>query len=72
MVKKEELIALGNRVREVRTAKGLSQTELANRIGKDQPSINRLETGNINPSYLYLLEVCSGLETSLSEILSEL
>lgn len=62
---------LGEKVRIARKERKMSQTELANKIGKDQPSINRLEQGNINPSYLYLLEVCQGLEMSLTILLSK-
>ena len=69
MKKQEELIALGEKVRKARMSKGISQTELANNIGKDQPSLNRLERGRINPSYIYLLEVCEGLEITLVELL---
>lgn len=71
MDRAKELKKLGDKVRQLREKKGLSQTELAHDIGKDQPSINRLEKGNINPSYLYLLEVCEGLEISISELLKE-
>lgn len=71
MDKKQVLIELGERVRNARYRTGLSQTELANNIGKDQPSINRLETGKINPSYIYLLEVCQGLEITLGELLQD-
>jgi DNA-binding XRE family transcriptional regulator len=45
----EKLIRLGLKDRELREEKGLSQTELAYTIGKDQPSINRLEKGKLNP-----------------------
>jgi len=65
------LKALGSKFRLAREARGISQTELANRLGKDQPSINRLEQGNVNPSYMYLLEVCEGLDVELSEVLSK-
>lgn len=58
-------------MREVRVAKSLSQTDLAFKIGKDQPSINRLEKGRINPSILYLLEIANGLEIQISELLDD-
>lgn len=64
----EKLIRLGLKVRELREEKGLSQTELAYKIGKDQPSINRLEKGKVNPSIMYLLQICEGLEVSLIEL----
>ncbi|MDC6364829.1 MULTISPECIES: helix-turn-helix domain-containing protein [Flavobacteriaceae] len=69
MDNEKELKELGEKVTKARESLGLSQTELANIIDKDQPSINRLERGKINPSYIYLLEVCSGLKMKLSELL---
>ena len=67
--KKLLLKKLGKNVRRIRNDKGMSQTELANIINKDQPSIQRLEAGNINPSYYYLYQVAQGLEVSLKELL---
>ena len=68
----EKLIKLGLKVRELRMAKSLSQTDLAFKIGKDQPSINRLEKGKINPSILYLLDIANGLEIKVSDLLEDL
>ena len=65
----DQLIKLGLKVRELRLSKSLSQTDLAFKIGKDQPSINRLEKGKINPSILYLLEIANGLEIPVSKLL---
>ena len=67
----EQLIKLGLKVRELRLSKSLSQTDLAFKIGKDQPSINRLEKGKINPSILYLLEIANGLEIPVSKLLED-
>jgi transcriptional regulator with XRE-family HTH domain len=66
--KKEVLELLGNRVKEIRLSKGMTQTELANKIGKDHPSINRLEKGKINPSYYFLFELSEGLEIELKDL----
>lgn len=68
----EKLIRLGLKVKELREEKGLSQTELAYKIGKDQPSINRLEKGKVNPSIIYLLEISEGLEMSIIELVNSL
>ncbi len=62
---------LGARIREIRKDKGISQKELAHSIGKDQQSIQRLETGNINPSYYYLIEIANGLEIELNKLLEK-
>ncbi len=67
----DQLVKLGLKVREIRLSKSLSQTDLAFKIGKDQPSINRLEKGKINPSILYLLEIANGLEVPVSKLLEE-
>ena len=61
---------LGNRIREIRKERGMSQKQLAYKIGKDKQSIQRLESGNVNPSYIYLLQVCTGLEIELKDVLS--
>ena len=68
MEKDERLVRLGNRIKKLRLEKNISQFELANRIGKDQPSLNRVEKGNINPSYLYLVEICEGIGIEMSEL----
>ncbi|PCJ26573.1 MAG: transcriptional regulator [Flavobacteriales bacterium] len=70
MDKLDILKDIGEKVRKKRSDLGISQTELAHRIDKDQQSIHRLESGNINPSYIYLLEVAEGLGVSLSELLT--
>ena len=67
----DQLIKLGLKVRELRLSKSLSQTDLAFKIGKDQPSINRLEKGKINPSILYLLEIANGLEIPVNKLLED-
>ena len=70
MEKSIELEKLGNRIRDLRVAKGLSQAKLGMKILKDQQSIHKVETGEFNPTYLYLLEICEGLEISISELLN--
>ena len=69
-MKKEELLKdLGERIRTIRKEKGITQLQLAHSIGKDQQSIQRLEAGNINPSYIYLKEIADGLSITLLELL---
>jgi putative transcriptional regulator len=69
MIKKEAALKkLGKQIKKIRNEKGISQVELANAIGKDQQSIQRLEAGNINPSYYYLCEIAEGLEISIQDI----
>ncbi len=67
MIKKDILTQLGARVKSIRISKSLTQTELAYRIGKDHPSINKLENGKVNPSFIFLSEVAEGLEVNIKE-----
>lgn len=62
---------LGETIRNIRKTKNISQVELANSIGKDQQSIQRLESGRINPSFYYLCEISEGLGIKLEELLKD-
>tara|TARA_R110002072_G_scaffold59514_1_gene151502 strand:+ start:95307 stop:95522 length:216 start_codon:yes stop_codon:yes gene_type:complete len=64
-----ELKKLGKKIKDVRKRLCLTQFDLGVRIDKDQQSISRLEAGEINPSYIYLMEICKGLEVELKDIL---
>lgn len=72
MSKDELLKKLGARVREIRKEKNMSQLQLAHAIGKDQQSIQRLETGGVNPSFFYLYEIATGLNVQIEEIIVKL
>ncbi len=63
---------LGLRVKSIRTEKGLTLEQVAFKIGKDRQSIHKLEKGNFNPSYLYLIEVCRGLDINIDELLKDI
>ncbi len=65
---KKELIKLGERVKAIRNEKGLSLEEVAQKIGKDRQSIHKMEKGDFNPSYIYILAVCKGLDIHISEL----
>lgn len=68
--KRDKLVELGTKVREIRLAKGLTQVELAHIINKDHPSINKLENGKVNPSYIFLSEVAEGLGVDIKDLMS--
>jgi len=48
-----------------RADQGLTQKELAQRIGIRQSNISRLESGNYNPSLAFLKKVAAGLGKQL-------
>lgn len=47
----------------------MSQAKLGLKIFKDQQSIYKVEAGQFNPSYIYLLEICQGLDITIEELL---
>lgn len=67
-LQKDQLKALGNRLKEFRKAKCLTLKELGYLVDKDPQSISRVEMGDINPTYLYLLDICKGLEIDIEEL----
>jgi predicted transcriptional regulator len=48
-----------------RTQRGLTQQQLANKLGTKQPVISRLEQGTYNPSVKFLQRVAHALEAEL-------
>ena len=50
---------------EARKKKGLTQEELAKKIGTKQTAIARLESGNANPTVFFLEKLASALDTKL-------
>ena len=69
----EKLIKqLAERIKSIREEKGMTLQQVAHEIGKDPQSIHRLEAGKINPSFVYLTEVCKGLGIELSDLVKDL
>ena len=54
-----------------RIKKGLSQKELARKIGTKQSAISRLESGTYNPSLSFLQKVSEALDVKLKISLAE-
>lgn len=50
---------------EKRNKKGMTQAELAKKIGSRQSAVARLESGNYNPSLTFLKKVANALDTNL-------
>ena len=59
-------------LREVRTEKGLTQVELAERLNEPQSFVSKYESGERRLDVLELREVCAALKISLTEFVGRL
>ena len=63
--------AIGQRIRKVRKARGLSQEELAEKVGISTTHMSHIETGNTKMSLPIFAALASALETRADELLHE-
>ena len=56
------------RMREARQNAGLSQEELARRIGASRQTVNMIERGDYNPSLHLCISICQTLGKTLDEL----
>lgn len=68
MMDKDLLLKLGNRIRDIRTERNLTQYELADKCEMNRNYIGMLERGERNPTYLTLLKIAEGCGVSISEL----
>ena len=60
----------GNKLRELRKSKGLSQDNLANKLNISRTTIGRFESGEMIPNAQIIKELCEILGISLNEFLA--
>ena len=59
---------VGQRIVELRSHKGWSQSDLARACNKDRQALEKLENGKVNPTIYSLLEIAKALEVDLKEL----
>ncbi|MCA9606566.1 MAG: helix-turn-helix transcriptional regulator [Myxococcales bacterium] len=64
-------VRLGQRIRELRLAAGLTQAELARRTGIHRPNIARVEAGRHTPSLETLARLASAIGVPTTAVLDE-
>jgi transcriptional regulator with XRE-family HTH domain len=68
-VNKEQLKKkVGQRIVELRSQKGWSQSDLARACNKDRQAIEKLENGKVNPTLYSLFEISKALGISLNKL----
>lgn len=70
MEDKALLEKVGNRIKEIRESKNITQQELAARCDFEKSNMSRIESGNTNPTLLTLYKICTSLDISLEELMS--
>ncbi|GAA0893038.1 hypothetical protein GCM10009122_27170 [Fulvivirga kasyanovii] len=68
MTKDELKKKIGQRIIELRTQKGWSQSDLARACNKDRQAVEKLENGKVNPTLYTLYEISKALEISLGQL----
>ncbi len=65
----QELIRLGQIIREKRELKSLTQHEVAEKAQLDRNYIGMVERGERNPSYLSLVKIAKGLDMQVYQLI---
>lgn len=68
MTKEKLKKKIGDRIIDLRTQKGWSQSDLARACNKDRQAIEKIENGKVNPTLYTLLELANALGLSLPEM----
>ncbi len=59
---------MGNRIKDLRNERGLTQTELAELVGKDRQYLYKIEKGKVTPNIVTITALAIALEISLNEL----
>ncbi len=62
---------MNERMRQARADKGLSQAELARRIGVSRQTINMIENSGYNPTIELCVRICKELDVTLNDLFWE-
>jgi transcriptional regulator with XRE-family HTH domain len=66
--KHHDLITLGNRIRELRIAKGFSQEDFAAEVGLDRTYMGGIERGERNIATINLIRIAKTLNVDIGEL----
>lgn len=65
------LVTLGEAIRSMRKARGISQEELAHRSQVDRAYMSSIERGIQNPGVMTIIRIAKGMDISVAEIFAE-
>ena len=64
----DDKLVLKNRLKEIRTEKGMSQAELAELVGVSRNTISSIETGQFSPTAKLALILCIALDRKFEDV----
>ena len=64
----DEQLVLKNKLKEIRTEKGLSQSALAEMVGVSRNTISSIETGQFSPTAKLALIICIALNKKFGDV----
>jgi putative transcriptional regulator len=67
--KNRTLKSFGQHIKNVRKSKGMTQVEVASAMQRDQQSLQRVESGRVNPSLTYIIELAAALNVKVTELI---
>ena len=70
-MKDPRLVAFGERVRQIRKEKGLSQEALADLAGIDRSYMGHIERGDQNITLTKIYQISEALRASVSDLISD-
>lgn len=70
-MKDPRLVAFGERVRQIRKEKGLSQEALADLAGIDRSYMGHIERGDQNITLTKIYQISEALKVSVSDLISD-
>lgn len=68
MTEKQLLKKLALKIKQLRTAKGLSQNQFGLEIEMEKSNVSRLESGSVSPKITTLNKIAKALDVSLSDL----
>lgn len=64
----DDKLVLKNNLKDIRSEKGLSQSELAQMVGVSRNTISSIETGQFNPTAKLALILCIALDKKFEDL----
>lgn len=71
VLKKEHALEIGKKLKEMRTRRGLSQKELADKVDVSPSFISQVENNQISPSLISFVQLCNALGESPAALLDD-